>query len=119
MSQRPKGTKGTATYCGFAKAALQWVERGIPIFPTNARTKVPLTKHGYKDATTDAEQIQAWGKRHSKANVGIDLEAARLLVLDTDPRNGGEESLAELTEDQLLPLTWCATTPGGGFHHYF
>jgi hypothetical protein len=51
-----------------------WVDGGLayarerkPIFPVDSKTKRPLTKHGFKDATTDENQIRAWGKRWPKA----------------------------------------------------
>ena len=100
---------------------MPWAKRGIPVFPVGVKNKKPLTgKGGYKNATTDAKRIREWGKKHPSARVGINLEAAGLLVVDTDPRNGGDESLDALTQTHgFLPVTWCARTPGGGTHHYF
>jgi hypothetical protein len=36
------------------RAAVEYAERGCPVFPCNPKDKKPLTKHGFKDATTDA-----------------------------------------------------------------
>ena len=40
-------------------SALQYAELGYPVFPCVPSGKRPLTKHGFKDATTDPEQIRA------------------------------------------------------------
>jgi len=36
-----------------ARAALDYAACGIPVFPCAARSKTPLTPHGFKDATYD------------------------------------------------------------------
>jgi hypothetical protein len=41
------------------QAALEYAHRGWPVFPCD-KGKRPLTKHGFKDATTDENQIRAW-----------------------------------------------------------
>jgi len=41
------------------------------------------------------------------------------LVIDVDPRNGGEESLATLQSGNELPRTIEVLTGGGGRHYYF
>lgn len=50
------------------------------------------------------------------ANIG--LATGSLIVLDIDPRHGGDESLIAL-EHELLPTTWRVLTGGGGEHVYF
>jgi Bifunctional DNA primase/polymerase, N-terminal/Primase C terminal 1 (PriCT-1) len=43
-----------------------------------------------------------------------------LVVLDTDPRHGGDDSLYELERQHgVLPPTRTVVTPGGGQHYYF
>ena len=100
----------------FTAAALPWAQRGIHVFPCKA-DKSPFTPNGFKDATTDEAKIQSWGKRYKSALVGVDLGRAGWVVLDTDPRDGGDESFAEL--GRRLPPTWCSITGGGGTHHFF
>ena len=54
------------------------------------------------------------------ANVGLACGGStRLVVLDVDPRNGGEESLRRLLNGHELPPTLIANTGGGGKHFYF
>jgi putative DNA primase/helicase len=73
-----------------------------------------------KDATTDETIVRQWWARWPDANVGVATGAASgLVVLDVDPRNGGDESLRDL-EARYGPLadTVTALTGGGGCHYY-
>ena len=67
--------------------------------PSKKVGKAPLTEHGVKDATTDADTIRTWWVRWAKANVGIALETAGLLVIDVD----SPEAMAEAQKLGLLP----------------
>ena len=81
--------------------------------------KHPLTKHGKDDATTDADAIRAWWKRWPLANVGV-TTGAGLLVVDVDPRHGGDESLRDLEREVgKMPETVTALTGSGGQHLFF
>lgn len=43
-----------------------------------------------------------------------------VVVVDVDPRNGGNEALARLeAQHGPLPMTWRVATGGGGWHYYF
>src|SRR3954454_3694768 len=67
--------------------------------------KHPLTEHGFKDASTDPDQIRRWWTRCPNANIGGGTGAASGRdVLDVDPRHGGDETLAGLeAEHGALP----------------
>ncbi len=81
--------------------------------------KHPRCEHGCNDATSDEKQIRAWWTDWPKANIGI-ATGNGLLVLDIDPRHGGDESLVQLKADYgQLPDTPCVITGGGGRHFYF
>ena len=69
------------------KAALEYAQKGIPVCPVEPKGKEPLTKHGFKDATTDEKQIRAWWERWPNANIGLVPGPANLVVIDYD---GGE-----------------------------
>lgn len=101
-------------------AALWCAQRGWPVFPCAAKKKRPLTKHGFKDATCDKAQIVQWWTNTPNANIGIATgDGAGLVVLDIDPRNGGDESLAALERvNGPLPSTLMAETGGGGRHFF-
>lgn len=105
-----------------ARAALDYPERlGFAVFPCKPRDKTPLATHGCKSATVDPVRIRAWWERHPEANVAIATgDRSGIVVLDVDPRHGGDKSLTEL---QLkygplpdAPRVW---TGGGGSHIYF
>lgn len=100
-------------------AALRYAERGLPVFPV--RGKLPLTHHGFIDASTDADVIRGWFKQSPDANVAMPTGAASgLFVLDIDPRHGGDQSLAALEAKYgPLPATLEALTGGGGRHLFF
>ena len=51
------------------------------------------------------------------ANVGI-ATVDRLVVLDVDPRHGGDDSLAELEDANGEIITLAVRTGGGGYHLY-
>ncbi len=101
------------------KRAAEWyANKGFPVFPLKPGQKEPFTAHGFKDATTDAAQIQRWWERWPTANIGMPTGAVtELLVLDLDPRNGGPADRAELVNQfGSVPVTAEAITGGGGRH---
>jgi hypothetical protein len=79
--------------------------------------------HGVHDATADRSAIRSWLSLYADANWAIATGATTgerfLLVVDVDPRNGGDESLAELeAKHGALPETPRVLTGGGGTHYY-
>jgi len=99
------------------QAALHYAELGYPVFPcAGAVNPVPLTPHGFQDASLDPEQIETWWIEHPSACIG--LAAAGLLVVDIDgPDNPW---LAEDYENALsLAAAPTSLTPGGGRHLIF
>jgi hypothetical protein len=79
-----------------------------------------LVPNGFRDATTDEKVIATWFSTRDY-NVGIATGAiSGLVVLDVDPRHGGDASLRELFErSDNLPNTVRARTGGGGQHVFF
>ena len=82
------------------EAALEYARRNWPVFPITPRAKkLPLTRHGFKDASTDEHVIRAWWARWPDANVGIATGHRSFVVVDLDikeDRNGMEMFLALL-----------------------
>jgi hypothetical protein len=119
------------------QAAISYAERGWSVLPLHTALgssecscsrvacssigKHPRTANGVLDATTDAAAIRRWFEHWPDANVGVATGVASgLLVLDVDPRHGGDESLAELEREHgALPHTVEAITGGGGRHLIF
>ncbi len=101
-------------------AALRYAELGYPVFPCAPGDNKPATGHGFKDASTDAAQIEQWWTNIANANIGI--AAAGLLVVDLDPLGPGSAN-PWLSDDpeKLLDLAAApsAVTPRGGRHHVF
>ncbi|HOX06413.1 MAG TPA: bifunctional DNA primase/polymerase, partial [Planctomycetota bacterium] len=100
----------------FLSAAIHYAELGYPVFPCVPGTKRPLTEHGFKDATTDPAQIDAWWTEHPDANVGI--ATAGLAVIDID---GAENTwlAGDHERSESLACGPMSLTPRGGRHHVF
>jgi len=101
--------------------ALKYIKQGKSILPVAAKSKNALIKEWQKKACLDEEQIRIWWTKWSDANIGLVCsEKNNLCVLDIDPRNGGDVTLAELTAKYgRLPETVEVITGGGGRHYYF
>lgn len=101
--------------------ALRLAALGLAVFPCRPRSKEPLTKHGFKDATQDAAVISSWWSRWPDANIGVATGlVSGIVVVDVDPRNGGSEALTRVEQQRgALPPTWRAFTGGGGEHRWF
>ena len=82
--------------------------------------KHPRVKWKDRDAVTDAELGQ-WWRWWPLAGVGIKTGAVSgVVVVDVDPRHGGDKTLAALEEMHgALPATLTARTGGGGLHILF
>lgn len=115
------------------QAALDYASRGWPVVPIywpegdkcscgkdncQSPAKHPITIHGLKDATTDKNIIKAWWNKWPKANVAILTgKVSGIMVVDIDPRNGGDVSLKKLERLGNFPITPTAFTGGGGLHY--
>ena len=120
--------------------ALKYARLGIPVFPIwtvvrrNGRVacacgrdcgrnigKHPigsLVPNGALDATTDPETIKRWFGLWPDANIGIRLD--RRMVIDVDPRNGGDHTLVNLQNKYgVLPRTRRIKTGGSGWHFIY
>ncbi len=112
-----KGTRGP-----FLPAALRLAALDYKVFPCRPGDKAPRTSNGFKDASTDPEQIRKWWSETPNANVGVATEG--ILVLDIDVLDDrtrepnpwpGRERLLELEESAGA----IASTPRGGTHFFF
>ena len=105
-------------------AALDLAARKLPVFPVwsvrengvgfvcacpkggncTSPGKHPMVPHGVTQATTDADRVSYWWRSRPEANIG--LATGTVVVIDTDPRHGGDRALAELENKHAkLPPT--------------
>lgn len=105
------------------RQAIEYTQRGWQVFPVVHRGKIPATKHGLKDATTDDGQIQQWFGNGRLYNIGIRTGAESgfdVLDIDCKGEKVGKKSLQALIEVYgRLPDTPCVQTGGGGLHYFF
>jgi len=133
VSGRPRGSSGGGVVQRPLAAGLDYAARGWAVFPLQSiisgrcscrrdscphPAKHPIARHGVHDATTDQRIIRDWWDRWPWANIGIATGArSGLVVIDVDPRSGGDDSLAQLESlVGSLPATLTARTGGGGVH---
>lgn len=99
------------------RTAIALAREGIPVFPCLENAKAPHTEHGFKDATTDLAQINAWWEYNPKFNIGICPDAAGCAVVDVDDL--AAVATLELDLGEPLPDTFTIRTPRGGLHYWF
>lgn len=81
--------------------------------------KHPRTLRGKDDAVNDLDTVERWWRMWPTANIGIRPLDGQI-VLDVDPRNGGEVQLAAMLDRYgPLPATRMARTGSGGLHLWF
>lgn len=110
----------------FLDAAFHLVSRGFKVFPLMVGQKIPAVPksaggRGCLDATDDDDIIERWAHGYPMANIGIACGLpSNCIVIDLDPRNGSDESVARLAarKQTFLP-TVTARTANGGTHFYY
>ncbi|MFC3068370.1 bifunctional DNA primase/polymerase [Phenylobacterium soli] len=110
-------------------AALAYAAKGIPVFPCKPADKSPLVgpdrdgggrpvpgSGGFRKATCDLAQIDAWWTKHPDAMIGIPTgSASGIDVLDIDVKHDGFASVPGW--EALSPVI--VRTPSGGAHLWF
>lgn len=104
------------------EAARRYLARGWSVLPLRPRDKRPLILWEHLQHERPSEQdVVEWFRRWPDANIGIVTgEISNLIVLDIDPKHGGDAALGRL-EQRFGPLsaTVEAVTGGDGRHLYF
>lgn len=96
-------------------AALHYATWGWPVFPLKPQAKTPATRNGFKDATTDADQIRAWWTATPDANIGLPTGHA-FDVIDFDIPDG-IPTLHQILDEDRAVHGW-VTTASAGTHLY-
>lgn len=96
----------------------------VPVFPVAPRDKVPLIRNGrgFRDATTNLRQVEAWWRRAPHANIGIPTGAVSgLVVVDVDVHGtNGYDALNRADRNGLVTgWEFLVRSPTGGLHLYY
>ncbi len=83
--------------------------------------KHPIPFKWGEAASNEPDSIKAWWRTFQKANLGVVAgQASGVVVVDVDPRHGGNDSLDDLQVKMgKLPDTATVITGSGGLHIYF
>ena len=108
--------------------AIAYATHGTPVFPCcpwdgafndykgePIKAKAPLVRHGFKDASTDINQIITWWKQYPFAMIGRMVPFDQVCI-DIDPWKGGRLSdLETIVGQHLSPTqsTWSGRGDGG------
>ena len=98
-------------------AALRWAT-----FPLAVGKKVPIAgSRGFKSASADPRVVAARAAEYPDANIGIATgKVSGLIVIDIDPRNGGDLTLERLAAaGKRFPKTVEAISCQNGRHLYY
>ena len=104
------------------EAVDDYTGRGWSIIPIRTGDKRPLVRwEEFQYRRPDVDEVHAWFSRWPEAGIGIVTGAVSgLVVIDVDPRHGGDASLERLEHQyDRLPSTVESHSGGGGRHLYF
>ena len=124
------------------KAALEYAGRGWHVLPLHTpdsqgacscsagaacgssgkHPRGDLVPGGVNDATDKKKKIRQWWADLPDANIGIACGPSRLLVVDIDPRHGGDKTFKRLKRQHgpdAFPATATSITSAGGRHLYY
>lgn len=102
-----------------ARAARAYAGYNLRVFPCTPNGKLPLTAHGYQDATADAAQIDAWWSKWPSANVAMACAPSGYMVLDVDSHRLDDAGRAFVADLGANHPTSTQDTPTGGTHYMY
>lgn len=99
-------------------AALDYAAHGWPVFPLMKLRKYPITPRGFKDASTDPDQILDWWKANPAANIGIptgplDLGGCGCEVYDADTPEAVDLLRRQVSDPEAPTMVALSQTPRG------
>ena len=84
----------------FTEYARMYSKKGWHMIPLVPNEKRPLVGNWQGKSTLDLKIIQMWLQKWPGMNLGIVTgPESKLLVLDVDPRNGGDRELNKLEQE--------------------
>lgn len=99
-------------------AALMYADTfGWPVFPLQPGGKIPATRQGFKDASTDPDQIRRWWKATPHANIGLPTGLS-FDVIDVDAPGGWRSYWAMQDAGTIPDVHAIVSTAGKGLHLY-
>jgi Bifunctional DNA primase/polymerase, N-terminal len=104
------------------QAALDYIARGFVLHPVQPGTQKCWAGYGSQHSIRGVKHATDFWEKHPEANIGLRPGLSGMVVLDIDPRNGGDETLDKLRSeigDDWMQGAHVAFTPGGGYHLYF
>jgi Bifunctional DNA primase/polymerase, N-terminal/AAA domain/Primase C terminal 1 (PriCT-1) len=87
---------------------------GLRVFPLIPNTKRPAIRKFSEFATTNESVIRDWFDVPNPPNIAFSTDD--LLLIDVDPRHGGDETFKALLATEPFPKTARSRTAGGGDH---
>lgn len=101
-----------------AEVASLYANNGIRVFPCDPKTKKPLTKNGFKDATCDTTKVLAWWNRTPDALIGGVCDN-HFTVIDVDLKHGSTAFDSYLAIKPHMTTNVVVNTRSGGIHFYY
>lgn len=111
-------------------SVLELISKGMYVYPVKIANKQPMTAHGFKDATNDAEQVKTWfsGENMDNTGVAINLEKSGLVCLDIDNGHSTEDDRSGIQEMTKIAAAhgyslddadYIESTQSGGIHAFY
>ncbi|HMN39499.1 MAG TPA: bifunctional DNA primase/polymerase [Phycisphaerales bacterium] len=104
----------TMTCTTLKDAALELGRLGYAVFPCRPGEKIPITKRGFKDATSDLAQIESWWTKYPDANIAVATRG--MVVVDVDDRTSEWYTRHRLELEAACGAM--SVTPRGGTHFF-
>jgi hypothetical protein len=112
---------------GWAVVPLHWIDQGVcscgnhECLTPGKHPYPKFARHGVHSASKDTATVREWYTKEPRLNLGIACgEISGIVVLDVDPRNGGDDTLFDIEKRHgKASDTPTAITGGGGQHFVY